>query len=169
MTIRMPIVAALAIALASPAAVLAQAAPTYHPGMSVKDASGGAVGSVVKVEDGVITVKTDKHEVPLPSQSFTVDGHTLLLGMTQAQLNAEWEKTLAAAEASLAVGAPVLGAQGGSVGTIEAIDSETVTIALASGKKVQLPRTGIVGNSGGARIGFTAEQLEAQLAGSSGQ
>ena len=168
MTIRMPLIAALAIALAAPGAAFAQASP-YHSGMAVKDASGGSVGSVVKVEDGVITVKTDKHEVPLPTQSFTVDGHSLLLGMTQAQLNAEWEKTLASAEASLAVGAPVLGAQGTSIGTIEAIDAETVTIALASGKKVRLPRTGIVGNSGGARIGFTAEQLEAQLAGSTGQ
>lgn len=168
MTIRTPIIAALAIALASPGAAPAQASP-YHSGMAVKDASGGSVGSVVKVEDGVITVKTDKHEVPLPSKSFTVDGHTLLLGMTQAQLNSEWEKTLALAEASLAVGAPVLGAQGTSVGTIDAIDAETVTIALASGKKVRLPRNGIVGNAGGARIGFTAEQLEAQLAGSTAQ
>ena len=167
MTIRMPIIAALAIALASPAA-MAQA-PAFHPGMAVKDASGGSVGSVVKVEGDILTVKTDKHEVPLPSKSFTVDGHTLLLGMTQAQLNSEWEKTLASAEASLAVGAPVLGAQGTSVGTIDAIDAETVTITLASGKKVRLPRAGIVGDSAGARIGFTAEQLEAQLAGSSGQ
>ena len=169
MTIRTPIfAAALALAFASPGAALAQA-PAYHPGMAVKDASGGSVGSVVKVEGDVITVKTDKHEVPLPAKSFTVDGHTLLLGMTQAQLNSEWEKTLASAEASLAVGAPVLGAQGTPVGTIDAIDAETVTIALANGKKVRLPRNGIVGNSGGARIGFTAEQLEAQIAGSSGQ
>ena len=168
MTIRMPIVAALAIALAAPGAAIAQA-PTYQTGMSVKDASGGAVGSIVKVEDGVLTVKTDKHEIPLPAKSFAVDGQTLLLGMTQAQLNAEWEKTLASAEASLVVGAPVNGAQGASVGTIEAIDAETVTIVLASGKKVRLPRSGIVGAPDGARIGFTAEQLEAQLAGSSGQ
>lgn len=144
---------------------VAQATISAQPGMAVKDASGAAVGSVVKVESGIVTVRTDKHDVPLPVSSFTLDGHTLLMGMSQVQLNAAWEKSVADAEASLTVGSTVKGAAGTEVGTIEAIDAETVTIKLSNGKKVQLPRTGIAGGADGARIGFTAEQLEAQIAG----
>ena len=59
------------------------------------------------------------------------------------------EKDKAAAEASLAVGAPVKDSAGASVGTIEAIDAEFVTIKLASGKSVRLPRNGIAGSANG--------------------
>lgn len=160
MTHRLSLLAAALLAVSAPSFV--SAAPA--PGMQVKDASGGMVGSVTKVDSTLVTVKTDKYEIPLPVASFTPDGQVLLLGMSQAQLNAEWEKIQAASAASLVVGATVKGSQGTPVGTIEAIDDESVTLALTSGKKVQLPRAGIAGSPSGAVIGFSAEELEAKVA-----
>jgi preprotein translocase subunit YajC len=165
MTHRLSLLTAALLAVSTPS--LVDAAPT--PGMQVKDASGGMVGSVIKSDATMVTVKTDKYEIPLPVASFTPDGQVLLLGMSQAQLNAEWEKIQAASAASLVVGAPVKGSKGTQVGTIEAIDDQSVTIALSSGKKVQLPRNGIAGSPSGAVIGFSAEELEAKLAGAGAQ
>ena len=49
-------------------------------GMTVKDTSGGVVGTVTKVEPGFVVVKTDKHEVRLPATSFTPHEGALLFG-----------------------------------------------------------------------------------------
>ena len=45
-------------------------------------------------------------------------------------------------------------------------DADFVTIKLASGNLVRIPRTGIVGSADGVLIGMTAEQLEAQVSAS---
>ncbi len=55
--------------------------------------------------------------------------------MTRDQLNAEVEKTLAAATAKIVAGASVTGSQGGNVGTIEAIDDQFVTVKLVSERR----------------------------------
>ena len=163
MTRRLPILAAVSLAIAVPGIAHAQTNAT--PGMQVKDAAGGTVGSVARLENDLVVVKTDRFEIPLPGQSFTKDGDVLLFGMTQAELNAEWEKRVAASEASLAVGSAVTGASGAHVGTIAAIDETSVTIELEGGQKIQLPRSGIAGSPQGAVIGFTAEELKAKIDG----
>ena len=140
MRIALTSIAAAAIALAVPApAVLAQAA-----GTQVVDTSGGAVGTVVRVDGANVVIKTDKHEVALPKTSFTAHEGKLLFGMTQAQLNAEVEKSKAEAAKSIAAGATVKGSSGAVVGTIEALDDETITIKLASGSLVRVPRSGVL-------------------------
>ena len=84
--------------------------------------------------------------------------------MTQAQLNAEVEKSLAAADASVKAGAVVKGAQGTAVGTIDSAPADSVTITLSSGQKIQLARGAVRGNPDGTvSIGLTAEQLEAEV------
>lgn len=148
------------LALAVPA--IAQA-----PGMQVVDTNGGAVGVVTAVKADLITVKTDKHEVALPKTSFTVHEGKLLFGMTQAQLNAEAEKSKAEAEKAIAPGATVKGSGGAVVGAIEAVDAEFVTLKLQSGALVRLPRNGVAAGNGGVVIGLTAEQLQAQVPASS--
>jgi hypothetical protein len=80
--------------------------------------------------------------------------------MSQAELNAAVEKDQAASEASLAVGAPVKDSAGAAAGTIESIDAEFVTIKLASGKSVRIPRNGIAGSANGAVIGLAVADLE---------
>ena len=157
------VLAPLSVALAMPGApAFAQAA--ISPGMSVVDSSGGAVGTVSSVKGDNLVVKTDKHEVLLPKTSFTANAGKLLFGMTQAQLNAEIEKSEAAADASIKAGATVKGAQGAVVGTIDSADASNVTITLQSGKKIQLTRASLRGNPDGTvTTGFTAEQLQAEV------
>lgn len=159
--------ASLLLASAPVAPAFAQAAPanSFAVGTQVTDAQGGAVGTVTAVNGDIVTVKTDRLEANLSKSSFTPNEGKLLVGLTQAELNAAVEKDKAAAEASLVVGAEVKGTGGATLGTIEAIDAEFVTIKLASGNKVRIPRSGIVGASTGAVVGLTADQLEAQVSG----
>ena len=133
-------------------------------GMQVVDPKGGVVGTVSGVMGDHVVVKTDRHEVRLPKASFTVDQGKLLFGMTQAELNAATDSSLAAASAALVAGAAVKGPAGESVGTIDSIDAEFATIKLASGKLVRIPRSGLGASADGAVIGMTATQLEAQAA-----
>lgn len=158
-------VAFLSLAVASPA--IAQSGG-FAVGTTVTDAKGGPVGTVTAVSGEVITVKTDKYEANLGKSSFTPHQGKLLIAMSQAELNAAIEKDKAAAEASLAVGATVKGRAGTPVGTIEAIDGEFVTLKLASGKVVRLPRAGIAGSADGAIIGLTQAELEASASGHGG-
>jgi len=156
-------VASASLALAAPLSpALAQASGGFAVGTQVTDANGGPVGTVTAVSGDVVTIKTDKFETNLAKSSFAEQDGKLLVGMTQAELNAAIEKDKAAADASLAVGAPVKDSAGGAVGMIGAIDAEFVTIKLASGKSVRLPRNGIAGSANGAVIGVTAADLEAQ-------
>ena len=159
--------ASLLLASAPLTPAYAQAAPAsaYAPGTQVVDVNGGVVGTVTSVNGDVVTVKTDRLDANLSKSSFTPNEGKLLFGMTQAELNAAVEANKAAAEASLAVGAEVKGTGGASLGTIDAIDAEFVTIKLASGNKVRIPRAGIVGSASGAVIGLTADELEAQVSG----
>jgi preprotein translocase subunit YajC len=152
------------------APALGQAAPAnaFAVGTVVTDAKGGAVGTVTAVNGDIVTVHTNKLDANLSKSSFTPSEGKLLVGLTQAELNAAGGKDTAAADASLAVGAEVKGSGGATLGTIDAIDTEFVTIKLASGNKVRIPRSGISGAATGAVIGLTVEQLEAQVTGDAG-
>lgn len=159
--------AAVGLALASPALAQAQAGITI--GMPVTDATGAAVGTVTGIKGDNLLIKTDKHEAMLPKTSFSVAPGKLLFGMTQAQLDSEIEKNLAAANAAIVAGATVKGAAGTQIGKIDAVEDSNVTIALDSGKKVRIPSAGLRGNADGTvTVGYTAEQLDALLGGAPG-
>jgi hypothetical protein len=154
-----------ALFVAVPVAPLAaQAATPITVGMQVTDANGGPVGTIIAIKGNNVGVKTDKHEALLPKASFTPANGKLLFGMTQAQLNAEIEKSLAAADAAVKVGASVKGLNGAPVGTIDSVEGDNLILALSSGKKVQVGKSGVRGNvDGTVTIGLTADQLEAQV------
>ena len=157
------VVASVALALAAPLSpAFGQAASGFTVGAQVTDANGGPVGTVTAVNGDVVAIKTDKFETNLSKSSFADQDGKLLVGMTQADLNAAIEKDQAAAEASLVVGAEVKDTAGASAGTIHAIDAEFVTLKLASGKSIRIPRAGIAGSANGAVIGLSAGDLEAQ-------
>jgi preprotein translocase subunit YajC len=170
MTIRSKLIgSALAAAFFATGAAMqpafAQAAQAgIAAGAQVKDTSGGDVGTVTKVDGQFVILKTDKHEVRLPVASFTAHQGHFLMAMTRDQLNAEVDKTQAAASAKLVAGAAVAGSQGGNVGTIDAIDAQFVTVKLTSGKLVRLPRTAMAPGPNGGVIGMTVEELEAAAA-----
>lgn len=150
-------VTAFAVALAAPAAA-------QSVGMAIVDTTGAPVGTVTAIQGENLQVKTDKHEALLPKASFTLNAGKLLFGMTQAELNAKIEESTAASQAAIVAGATVNGAGGATLGKIEAVADGNVTIALDSGKRIQVPTTALRGNADATvTIGYTAEQLEAAL------
>lgn len=148
-------------------AAFGQSAVTDSAGMvgrPVVDPTGKPVGQVIGARQGLLFVKTDKHETSLPLSSFTLMGGKLYIALTQAQLNAEVEKSLALIAQALVPGASVKGSAGNVLGTIEAIDAEFATIKLTTGQTVRIPRSGIAGTPNGAVIGMTAAELDAAVA-----
>jgi preprotein translocase subunit YajC len=154
--------AAVGLFAAAPAAAQAQAG--INVGMQVTDASGAPVGTITAIQGSNVMIKTDKHEALLPQASFRAAGGKLLFGMTQAQLDAQIEQSVAAANAAIVAGASVKGLGGTALGTIESVADGNVTIALQDGKKIAIPKDGLRGNADGTvTIGYSAAQLEAML------
>lgn len=152
--------AALAFAVATP--VTAQSV-----GMQVVDTAGAPVGTVTAIQGDNLQVKTGKHEALLPKSSFRADGGKLLFGMTQAQLDAQIESTMASANAAIVAGATVKGLGGTPVGTIDSIADGKVVVTLQSGQKVAIPANGFRGNMDGTvTLGYSSAQLEALVKGS---
>ena len=134
--------------------------------MQIVDTTGAPVGTVTAVQGDNIQIKTDKHEALLPKASFTLNNGKLLFGLTQAQLDSKIEESTAASQKAIVAGATVNGAAGTAVGKIEAVEADKVTIALASGKRIAVPSSGLRGNADGTvTIGYTAEQLDALVSG----
>ncbi len=153
MRFKLSLITGLALALAAPAAAAVTA------GAVVKDTKGGEVGTIIRVEGANLILKTDRHEVSLPVSSFTATDEGALFGMTRDQLNAEVDKAKAASDAQIVAGATVRGAAGAVVGTIEAVDAQFVTLKLASGASVRLPRNAVAGGPTGVVTSLTAEQI----------
>ncbi|HEX2623621.1 MAG TPA: hypothetical protein VHM21_00015 [Sphingomicrobium sp.] len=138
----------------------ALAANPYGPGWEVVDPQGNSVGIVVATDgDTGLIVRTDKSDVKLPVTSFAKGNGKLSIALNRDQLNA-----LGAAQSSLAIGKPVKDTAGVLIGSIEALDDQFVTIKLASGQSIKLPRNGVSASVGGAVAGLTLQQLQAQLA-----
>lgn len=155
---------AAGLAISAPA--LAQAGVTV--GMQVTDTAGGAVGTVKAVQGDNLLIRTDKHEALLPGKSFTVSNGKLLFGMTQAQLDAQIEQSLTAANAAIASGATVKGTGGAQIGTIDSVADGKAVITLQDGKKIAVPTEGLRGNPDGTvTIGYSSEQLAALVKGDS--
>jgi preprotein translocase subunit YajC len=155
MRFHLSLITGLALAFSAPAAA------AVAVGATVKDTNGGVVGTITRVEGGNLVLKTDRHDVTLPVSSFTATDEGALFAMTRDQLNAEVDKAKAAADAQIVAGATVKGAAGAVVGTIEAVDARYVTLKLASGTSIRMPRAAIAGSPGGPVTGMTAEQIEA--------
>jgi preprotein translocase subunit YajC len=163
--IRKSVIVLAAAGLAAAAVPAAAQQAAVSAGTVVKDTSGATVGTVIKVDGDAYIVKTDKHEVRLPATSFTAAEGSLLFGMTQAQLNDAVDQAKAQADAKIAAGAAVTDASGGAVGTIESVDAQFVTLKLASGTAVRLPRTALAAGPNGVVSGATAAELEAAAKG----
>lgn len=155
---------ARSVAVAAALAVAAPAAAQVTVGAQVVDTTGNPVGTVIALKGDNLVLKTDRHEVQLPVASFTPDKGKLLFAMTRAQLNASTDAALAAAAATVAVGANVRGTGGEVAGTIDAIDTQTITLKLASGEKIRLPKNAIAGTPNGPVLGVSVDELKAMAA-----
>ena len=137
-----------------------------RPGMTVKDRAGTTVGTIVAVSGDTYTVRTGKHDIPLPKSSFFESSGALLFGMKQAELDAAFKKAQAAVTAAIVVGATVRGKEGVVIGKIASIENDLVVVEVEGGDKVSLPRSGFSGDSQGAIVGITAEELRSHIAAS---
>jgi preprotein translocase subunit YajC len=149
------------------AAVSVPAAAAVTVGATVKDTKGGVVGTITRIDGANLILKTDRHDVTLPVSSFTATAEGALFAMTRDQLNAEVDKALEAANAQIVAGATVKGAAGATVGTIEAVDDQFVTLKLASGTSIRVPRGAIAAGPDGPVTSLTADQIEAAAKGAS--
>lgn len=145
---------------------VATAAAAQSVGMQVVDTAGAPVGTVTAIQGDNVQIKTDKHVALLPKSGFTLNNGKLLFGLTQAQLDSKIEEATAASAKAIAAGATVNGSAGSPIGKIDSVSGSNVTITLNSGKKLQVPASGLRGNQDGTvTIGYTAEQLEALVSG----
>lgn len=162
MRIRM-LLAAAALSTA-PLPALAQPTPAaLHVGATVTDTAGGTVGTITAVNGATVTLRTDKHEVPIPVGSFAVSGTQVVFGMTRDQLNAAVEQAMAASQAAFAVGAQVHDRDGVLVGTVAALDADVVTVQMDT-QRVRLPRSALAGSANGLVTGATIAELRAATA-----
>lgn len=160
------VITASAMALAAPAMAQdkgpAKAATSSSTSpMLVVDTAGEHVATVLGMSETMFKIQTDKHIIELPSSSFAFgeDGN-FILALSQAELNAEYEAGIRAIEESVSVGAPVVDVDLVAAGTIEAMDDETATIRLVSGKVVRVPLNGITKRAEGAILGYRNADLE---------
>ncbi|WP_265563136.1 preprotein translocase subunit YajC [Sphingomicrobium arenosum] len=142
-----------AVAAAQPAGVTA--------GMEVVDTNGGMVGTVIAADDQLVTVRTDRHEVPVPANSFTPHEGKLLFGMTAAELNAAVDANMAAAEASVAVGKAVKDVNGVEFATIDEMGADYIQLALEGDKVIRIPVDGLQKDANGAIALYNAADLMA--------
>lgn len=153
---------------AAAAAPAASSAATLAAGAKVVDTSGGPVGSIDSIDGDYAVLATTKSKVRLPKTSFAMGPNGPVIAMTAAQIDAAAAQAApapaatAAAKPNVAQGAAVADMQGGSVGTVAAVDGEFATVQLASGTKVRLPVSAFAaGDNGGLKIAMTAQQLGA--------
>lgn len=105
------------------------------------------------------------------SNLFTTTALTIAFGLTATMATAQTAPattdapaaatTAAPAAASVAKGATVYDAQGGTVGTVDAVDAKLATVSTATtGTKVQIPLGNFGTGEKGPVIGMTAAQLD---------
>jgi hypothetical protein len=140
---------------AAPAAA-AGATPTV--GAKVVDGTGAPVGTIEAVANGTATVNTGTAKAGVPLNAFAARDGGFAIGMTKAELEAA---VAGAKPAEIAVGTAIKGPQGASVGKVEAVSGDLVTVATPT-TKVQLPKNAFAQAADGTlQIGMTPEQLEA--------
>lgn len=152
----------------APAAGATASTSALAAGAKVLDTSGGTVGTIESVEGDYAVLATTKNKVRLPKTSFALGPNGPVIAMTAAQIDAAAaqaspaQTAAATGKTNVAQGAAVSDMQGGSVGTIAAVDGQFATVQLTSGTKVRLPVSAFAaGTNGGLKIAMTAQQLGA--------
>ncbi|WP_420137514.1 hypothetical protein [Sphingomonas sp.] len=143
---------------AGAAAAAPSAAADVTVGATVNDNTGAPVGTIESVSGGNAVLSTGTAKASIPVASFAKGPNGLIVGITKAELEAKVAQATTPTE--IAVGTAVSDPQGGSVGKVEAVSGDLVTVATAS-SKVQVPKSGFAKGPNGLVIGMTAAQLDA--------
>lgn len=172
---------ALAIAAISPLPAFAQgAAATSAPaatatptvGAKVYDPQGAEVGSIEKVDAANAVVYTGTKRATLPLSAFANNDKGLLISMSQAQLNsavaAAEAQTTSTMDAKLVADAPIKSKDGTSVGKVQKIEGDNVTISLTDGNPVTVTKQYLtVGADGGLALTMNAAEFKSAVSAAS--
>lgn len=140
----------------------ASGAAAVTAGAQVVDTSGGAVGSIESVSNGVAVLSTGTNKVSVPASSFAQGQGKLVIAMTKADIDAKASQATAAANAApveIAAGATVSDPSGARVGTVKSVSGDMVTVAGATAS-AQLPKSSFAKGPSGLVIGMTAADFE---------
>ncbi len=154
------------------AAAPAAAAPTV--GAKVFDTAGAEVGSVEKVDGANAVVYTGTKRATLPTSAFAKSDKGLVISMTQAQLNAAVAaaeaQTGSALDAKLVANTPIKSKDGTSVGTVQKVEGENVTIALADGGPVTVTKQYLpVGADGNLALTMNSAEFKSAVSAATAQ
>lgn len=175
------IAAAMAAATLSPIAAFAQtgtkaaapagsAAPTV--GAKVFDPQGGEVGSIEKVDAANAVVYTGTKRATLPLSAFAKNEKGLLISMSQTQLNAAVAsaeaQTSSAMDTKLVADAQIKSKDGASVGSVQKVEGDNVTIALSDGNPVTVTKQYLtVGTDGNLALTMNAAEFKSAVSAAS--
>lgn len=147
------------------AAPAAQAAAQPAAGATVYDAQGNEVGKIESVANGAAVVFTGTNRAAIPLTSFGTSPKGPTLGLTKAQLDAAAQNSAATQVRSrLTPGAEVRGQGGAVLGTVKAVEGETVVVSATSGNaEARVPLSGFGVNETGVFIGMSQAQFDAAI------
>lgn len=155
-----------------PAAVLAlsplaAATDGVAVGATVFGPQGNEVGTIEQVDAQTVIVDTGKHKVPLGHEAFGASDKGPTITVTKAQLDEIVDQQIAEAaakrDAALVAGAAVVSVKNMPLGTVDAVDGDTVILAR-NDKKVALKREHFGTSDKGLMAYFTVEQIDQTLA-----
>ncbi|VWX51234.1 hypothetical protein [Novosphingobium sp. 9U] len=156
---------------AAPAAApAAAAAPTV--GAKVFDTQGGEVGSIEKLDGTNAVVFTGTKRATLPVSAIAKSDKGLVISMTKAQLEAAVAaaetKTAGALDTALVADAKIKSKDGQAVGTVQKVEGENVTVALADGNPVTVTKQYLTaGADGSLTLTMNAAEFKSAVAAAS--
>lgn len=165
--------AAAAGSAPAPAAATTPAA-TAAPAVGAKvfDTQGGEVGTIEKVDGTNAVVFTGTKRATLPVSAIAKSDKGLVISMTQTQLNAAVAaaetKTAGAMDTALVADAKIKSKDGQLVGTVQKVEGDNVTVALADGNPVTVTKQYLtVGADGGLALTMNSAEFKSAVAAAS--
>jgi hypothetical protein len=166
-----PLAFAAALALAGPSIPVFAQDAGLAVGAKVFGPDGAEVGTVEKIEDGVVLVNTGNLSAGLPPEAFAKGAAGPTIGWNKAQLeaavNAANEEAEGQLAAALVAGAEVYSSDGQLVGTIQSVADDMVVIERAAGP-IALPKAQMAMQDDKLTFLATAADIEAAVAGHGG-
>lgn len=163
---------AFAQAASSAPAAAATASVTPTVGAKVYDPQGAEVGAIEKVDAANAVVYTGTKRATLPVAAFAKNDKGLLISMSQAQLNAAVAaaeaQTTSAMDSKLVANAAIKSKDGASVGTVQKVEGDNVTVAVAGGSPVTITKQYLtVGADGALALTMNAAEFKSAVAAAS--
>jgi len=153
----------------SPTAAVASPQAQIAVGAKVIGKDGAEIGTVEKVDGDMVVITVGTSRATVPAKSLAASETGLQFSMTKAELeaavNAGAQKASAALDTALVASAPVISKDGQSIGTVQKVEGDNVTLALPSGNPVALAKSFFgLDAAGSLQITLTAAEFQSAAA-----